>query len=466
MRRISQFPGTLQRARLPMRSAVFVASDLVALLGSMFILLMARSAFGELDPAIYRWVFPLLLLSPLLGATLGLYRSISQPPHREMKAIFFFVTLVYAIILLVLFLSKTGDLYSRLVIFGGWGVTLLALPLLRALCIRLFSRLSWWSSPLLILGNDKAAKRLWHYLRRHHQHGLRPVAMLDLPANASHMDTVLAAAAERWPSGIALLAVGAGAGQAVDYVSEASRHFAKVIVAPDLTSSFRRFWLTPCELSGLTVFLLTQNLHDWRRLAVKRTIDILFCILLAPLILPLGLALALLIRLDSNGPALYSQVRLGRQGRPIQVYKFRTMVADADARLKECLNKDPALKEEWERDHKLKNDPRITRMGRFLRKTSLDELPQLLNVAFGDMSVVGPRPIVADEAEKYGAVFEEYCRVRPGITGLWQISGRNNTTYAERVALDRYYINNWSVWMDIWILAKTVPVTLTGYGAY
>ena len=290
--------------------------------------------------------------------------------------------------------------------------------------------------------------------------------MLDLPAEASARNMALSAAAQRWPSGVAMLVTETGASQPLDYISEASRHFAKVIVVPDHMTSFRRYWLTPCELSGLNVFLLTQNLHDRRRLAIKRAIDILFCILLSPLLLPLGLALALLIRMDSPGSPLYRQVRLGRSGQPILVYKFRTMVADADARLKEWLNDNPDLKEEWERDHKLKHDPRITRMGRFLRKTSLDELPQLLNVALGDMSVVGPRPIVDDEVKKYGVVFEEYCRVRPGITGLWQISGRNNTTYAERVAYDRYYINNWSVWMDIWILAKTVPVTLTGYGAY
>lgn len=463
---MSQFSANMQRFGVPLRSAVFVLSDLIALLGSMLILLMVRAAFGELDPAIYRWVFPLLLFSPLLGAILGLYRSISQPPHRELKTIFFFVTLVYAIILLVLFLSKTGDLYSRLVIFGGWGISLLALPILRSLCLRLFSGFTWWTSPLLILGNYKAAKRLWHYLRRHPQHGLRPVAMLDLPAEASARNMALSAAAQRWPSGVAMLVTETGASQPLDYISEASRHFAKVIVVPDHMTSFRRYWLTPCELSGLNVFLLTQNLHDRRRLAIKRAIDILFCILLSPLLLPLGLALALLIKMDSPGSPLYRQVRLGRSGQPILVYKFRTMVADADARLKEWLNDNPDLKEEWERDHKLKHDPRITRMGRFLRKTSLDELPQLLNVALGDMSVVGPRPIVDDEVKKYGVVFEEYCRVRPGITGLWQISGRNNTTYAERVAYDRYYINNWSVWMDIWILAKTVPVTLTGYGAY
>ena len=142
------------------------------------------------------------------------------------------------------------------------------------------------------------------------------------------------------------------------------------------------------------------------------------------------------------------------------------MVRDADAFLQRLLQENPALQEEWEKDQKLKNDPRITRVGRILRKLSLDELPQLINVVKGDMSLVGPRPIVENEEEKYGPVYEEYCLVKPGITGLWQISGRNNTSYAERVAYDHYYISNWSVWMDLWILGKTVPVVLTGYGAY
>ncbi|MDE7370180.1 MAG: undecaprenyl-phosphate galactose phosphotransferase WbaP, partial [Desulfovibrio sp.] len=450
----------------PVRAAVLALSDLVAVLGTMFALLMGRAAFGGLDPALYHWVFPLLLVAPFLGSSLGLYRSISLPPHREMKAIFLLVSLVYALILLVLFLSQAGDLYSRLVICGGWAATLVTLPLLRTACVRIFSRLPWWGSPLLILDTGQSAKRLWHYLRRHPQHGLRPVAMLDLPGDAAQVNLLLAGAARRWPGAVALLLPRAGLQQRVDYVTEVSRHFAKVIVVPDLAAGFRRYWLTPCELSGVTMLFLTQNLHDWRRLAIKRAIDILFCILLLPVVLPIGLLLAVCIRLDSPGPPIYRQMRIGRDGRLLRVYKFRTMMWDADAMLRECLARDPSLKAEWERDHKLKDDPRITRMGHFLRKTSLDELPQLLNVALGHMSLVGPRPIVVAEVKKYGPVFDEYCRVRPGITGLWQISGRNNTTYAERVAFDHYYINNWSVWMDLWILAKTVPVVLTGYGAY
>ena len=235
---------------------------------------------------------------------------------------------------------------------------------------------------------------------------------------------------------------------------------------PLFSESFQTHWLTPRDLGNTVGLLVRQNLHDKRRLRFKRAMDILLCAAGSVILLPLGLLLALAIRLDSPGPVFYRQRRIGREGREVRIFKFRTMVANADAVLEEVLAHNPDLKEEWERDQKLKHDPRITRVGRFLRKVSLDELPQLINVVTGDMSLVGPRPIVASEVQKYGPVYEEYCMVRPGITGLWQISGRNNTTYAERVAYDHYYINNWSVWMDLWILAKTVPVVITGYGAY
>lgn len=202
------------------------------------------------------------------------------------------------------------------------------------------------------------------------------------------------------------------------------------------------------------------------RQTLKRVLDILICGTAMPLILPLCFLLALLIRLDSKGPAIYRHERIGRNGKPFAIYKFRTMVKNADAALAECLARDPELAREWAENHKLKNDPRLTRTGHFLRKTSLDELPQILNILKGEMTLVGPRPIVSAEKAKYGRYFDEYCESRPGLTGLWQTSGRNNTTYSQRVAFDHYYLNHWSIWLDFWILAKTIPVALSGRGAY
>jgi Undecaprenyl-phosphate galactose phosphotransferase WbaP len=198
---------------------------------------------------------------------------------------------------------------------------------------------------------------------------------------------------------------------------------------------------------------------------LKRFLDLTICLVAMILILPLCLLIAACIRLDSKGPALYRQKRVGKDGATISIYKFRTMVHDADRMLHRCLA-DPELARQWRQHRKLKDDPRITRVGAFLRKTSLDELPQMLNVLLGEMSLVGPRPIVREEIVRYGRAYGLYCRVRPGITGLWQVSGRNDTSYAERVSLDSHYVRNGSLWMDLKILAKTVPTVIFGFGAY
>lgn len=199
---------------------------------------------------------------------------------------------------------------------------------------------------------------------------------------------------------------------------------------------------------------------------IKRIMDVFLCLVSLPVIMPLCLLLALYIYLDGQGTPLYRQERIGKNGKTFLLYKFRTMVKNADNLLESCLEKDPELAREWKKTQKLKDDPRLTAAGRFLRKTSLDELPQIINILQGDMSIVGPRPIVEEEKRRYGRYFQEYCEVSPGLTGLWQTSGRNNTTYFQRIAYDHYYINNWSVWLDLWIIAKTIPVTIKGYGAY
>jgi Undecaprenyl-phosphate galactose phosphotransferase WbaP len=199
---------------------------------------------------------------------------------------------------------------------------------------------------------------------------------------------------------------------------------------------------------------------------VKRTSDLLLTIVGGVLLLPVVAVIAWMVKLSSPGPVFYSQERVGHRGRRFRAWKFRTMVANADEVLAGHFGLHPELKAEWDRDHKLKSDPRITRIGRWLRKTSLDELPQLWNVLLGEMSLVGPRPIVQAEICKYGAAFALYQRVVPGITGLWQVSGRNNTTYEKRVELDMYYGRNWSMWFDVQILFATIDVVLHCRGAY
>jgi exopolysaccharide production protein ExoY len=198
---------------------------------------------------------------------------------------------------------------------------------------------------------------------------------------------------------------------------------------------------------------------------LKRAFDIVGALLLIVGFAPLLLLLAMIISLD-GGPALFRHRRIGAGGRSFKCWKFRSMVVDAEAALAQTLATDPLARREWARDFKLRNDPRITPLGQFLRKSSLDELPQLFNVIAGDMSLIGPRPIVTDEIGRYGAAFADYAACRPGLTGLWQVSGRNDIDYAERVAIDRRYARTWSFWGDIAILFRTVGVVLRHSGAY
>lgn len=199
---------------------------------------------------------------------------------------------------------------------------------------------------------------------------------------------------------------------------------------------------------------------------LKRWFDVAFAAALALAALPLGVLVALAILLDSGGPVLFCHVRIGRNCRPFRLWKFRTMTVDNDVVFQRHLKRNPELARDWQFTHKLRNDPRVTRVGRFLRKTSLDELPQLWNVLRGEMSMVGPRPIVQEEIAKYGPAFALYSQVTPGLTGLWQVSGRSDTDYHRRVELDCRYIRDWAPVLDGKILLYTVRVLLRGSGAY
>ena len=219
---------------------------------------------------------------------------------------------------------------------------------------------------------------------------------------------------------------------------------------------------------------MDRSLLDRKRLASikeparrysKRLFDIAAASLLLALLSPLILAVTALIVRD-GGQILFGHRRIGAQGRTFKCWKFRSMVPNAEAVLKQLLEENAEARAEWDRDFKLRNDPRITSIGRFLRSTSLDELPQLINVLTGEMSLVGPRPIVADEVARYGAAFHDYTSCRPGITGIWQVSGRNDTGYTQRVQLDQHYARNWSFRNDIVVLLRTPVAVLRRSGAY
>lgn len=188
----------------------------------------------------------------------------------------------------------------------------------------------------------------------------------------------------------------------------------------------------------------------------KRIVDLAIAVTALVMAAPVMILVALLVRMTMGGPTVFSHARVGFGGKPFNCYKFRSMVPNSDEVLKAYIEANPEARLEWEQTHKIRNDPRVTRLGRMLRKSSLDELPQLFNVIRGDMSCVGPRPVVKDELRQYGDHLGEYLRGRPGLTGLWQVSGRSSVDYASRVALDSHYVRNWSIWLDFAILFRTV----------
>lgn len=225
--------------------------------------------------------------------------------------------------------------------------------------------------------------------------------------------------------------------------------------------------MRPLVLFGHDAVLLVERrgLDNPVARVIKRLVDVM-CSMLGLIVLgPVAVSFAMLVALDGGNP-FYAQTRVGRRGRMIRVWKIRSMVLDADQRLASLLASDPQARDEWARDRKLKQDPRTTRIGRFMRTSAIDEIPQLWNVLAGEMSLVGPRPVVAAELERYGDAARIYLGVHPGLTGLWQVSGRNDTTYDRRIELDAWYVRNWSLWIDAVVLMKTLPALMVRRGAY
>ena len=445
---------------------VLMFYDMASLAGCLLAALLGRAVLGGMDLDVYFWILGFVLCTgPCLNAAFGLYRTGRMPAYRELQAVFSSVSLLYGTILFVLFISKSADIYSRAALSLGWVLTLCVVPLARRSCRRRFCLRRWWGEPAVILDQSASGRQIWHYLRQHPDLELRPVALSGLSGGREKIRPRLEALVNRYPDAVALVWSSPLKGADADYVSDICRCFGKVLILNSVEELRRRQWFTPYELGNMTALLVQQNLRSRWRKCLKRALALCIAVPLSLLCLLPGLLLMLLIRIDSRGPAIFRHRRIGRNGKTFAVLKFRTMAADGDALLESYLAAHPEARAEWETDRKLRHDPRVTRLGAFLRGTSLDELPQLLNVLAGSMSLVGPRPIVEEEVAKYGDAFPDYCRVAPGLTGLWQISGRSNTTYAERVELDRYYVCNWSVWLDLWILAKTPSVVLSRDGA-
>jgi Undecaprenyl-phosphate galactose phosphotransferase WbaP len=471
--------------QLPSATAKRWMMGISLLLADIFALILSRvSALCIENISNGQYTFaPSLPLLAVLGpfvlvfALAGLYPGVMLNPVLEFRSIVIASGIVHLISLGTTCFLADYTPYSLGIVVLSWSISVVTVVLGRTGVRRLGASCSWWGVPTVICGAGSVGTGLCEALQHNPSIGLKPIALLSedpaIPtvgvADKEVVRGALALApllAERYRSCYAIIAVeGVSAAQVAFIISRYAGRFRRVLVISDLWG-LASLTVSAKEVAGLLGIEVCQALAHPGAQNAKQAFDVVVCSLLGLVLTPLLLCLYVAIRITSPGPALYGQRRVGYGGTEFTVWKFRSMVLNADTVLSGHLDANPEMRAEWHRDQKLKNDPRLTRVGRMLRKTSLDELPQLWNVFRGEMSLVGPRPIVEAEIAKYGGSFDSYVRVRPGITGFWQISGRNATTYPERISYDEYYVNNWSIWLDLYILFRTIKTVVSCEGAY
>lgn len=431
-------------------------------------------AGGDFSLTVYFSLSPVMFLFPLFFALADLYPGALLPPQEELKRVCITVSSGYLVMGTITFFSRDAMTYSRSVFFVAWIISMGAIPLVRTFVRTWLSKRGEWGIPAVLVGTGSVIDIMARNVRLRPRIGLRIVGVItdDLPVGSDY-DGIpvlsgkgdMQAVANRYPGCYAIVSNDYRFSDPESLIPMLDAYFSRILLLPKSVFLNQR-WAVARDVGGMVGLEMKQNLLDGRRMAIKRLLDVTLAGTALLLAFPAIVLLAVLIRLDSRGGVFYGHPRIGREGRTIRVWKFRTMVRNGDDVLKQFLAENADARAEWEATQKLKFDPRVTRLGRFLRKTSLDELPQLWNVVLGELSLVGPRPIVESEKDKYKESYEFYKKITPGITGLWQISGRNLTTYDERINLDLYYVRNWSVWFDIYILLKTIPVVVSGYGAF
>ncbi len=412
---------------------------------------LATKATVALIAADVEFVSPAILIAtlgiiPLAFFLLELYPAVNCSPACEFKRLFIGSALVSAAILASMIpLGSWPQIAATLLFLGLF--TAMA-PMARMIVRSFVAKFEWWRQPTYISGSEAEVMRIAEWLDECPQSGMRPVRSIASSGFSTPSRAVVCMPRELIHA----------------WDNEVPTEFVRVAFLPseDLfaasTSTERAAALSAMQ-TKYRVLMPSYRLG-------KRVFDLLLVLTITPLLAPLLLILAVVVKCASRGPIFYGHLRVGRDGKPFVVRKFRTMHVDAQQRLDALLSSNAGLRREWELNHKLKNDPRITSVGGILRLTSLDELPQLWNILWGDMSFVGPRPIVEDEISKFGNVYPLYAAMTPGVTGLWQISGRNNTKYEDRLVYVRYYYRTWSPWLDVFILMRTLKTAMLCEGAY
>lgn len=460
-------------------SLIFALGDYAALAvaGTLAVYIrnciMTYSTFQVSKGYLFLWL-PLVFMffnfySGLYGRHMLIYRMVER---------LFFACLEGTVLgIILMFFAQVSGQVSRLfvILFTILAFTLMAV--LRVVLSKLMKRVKAFQIPVLIVGAGKTAELVVRQILRDSGMRYRVVGFLEdrHPVNTlihgfpvlGGFDDMEKVIQETGVRTVLIAAPGLPQDDLSDLIYRAQSLVKQVDVVPNLVAvPMSNVTAESFFDAKIMVLHIRNNLASpWNQL-LKRIFDIVATLCGGILISPILLAIAIWVYHDSPGPVIFKQRRIGENGKEFNCYKFRSMCVNSQEILEHLLATDPAAKVEWDKEFKLKEDPRITKSGAFLRKTSLDELPQLWNVLKGDMSLVGPRPIVRGEIPRYGVFFKEYTMVRPGITGIWQTSGRNNIDYPERVQMDNWYVHNWSIWLDLVLLWRTARVVAAGDGAY
>lgn len=407
----------------------------------------------------------------LLAWLNGLYPGFGLPAVQEMQKVLYVVSLSAIFLGVILFLQQLGTAFSRLIFILSWFLSALLMMLGRFALRNRFSRYSWWGVPMIVLGSKEKNIPVILKLQQTRRLGFRPVYYYE-PSGASEQ----AISGVQPLANLSALEELASQSKIQHVVLTDSINNVNVLnfqwlrdVFPNIifildTTPFGSLWVRTIDIHGTLAIETNYHLLNKQEMIIKRVFDMALTLMLLLVTWPIFIILALLVRLDSKGPILYTQKRLGINGKEFDSYKFRTMFENAEQKLHELLASDADARREYQEYHKLVNDPRVTRIGRILRRYSLDEMPQFINVLKGDMNLIGPRSYLPRELPAMGESAKIILKVKPGITGWWQVMGRNETSFKERLQLDEYYISNWSIWLDVYIVIKTVWVLVRGEG--
>jgi Undecaprenyl-phosphate galactose phosphotransferase WbaP len=466
-----------KRTSSALTSTVFVISDLLGVMlsfgtGFFFVNLYDISAINFKSFVNYWPYLPVFILFFQIN---GLYPGISLAPSEELRHFTVSSVLAHGGIIFSRYIEDQEFDAISIALIISFACSPVVLMVMRGLAHNILNKTGFGGIPAVIYGSGPTGRLVIDRLLNSKRSGYIPVLILDDTEESGesykgipiiHDTSIGPEIVSRLRIRMAIVAMPElsqdNLAHLLNYSVSAFRYS---VLIPDLFN-VTNIWMSIRDFDGVLGFVTSHKLKMSWNLAIKRFLDLTFVITGGLVILPLLLVIALLVKLSSPGPVLYSHRRLGKNGRYFNAYKFRSMVRDSQDALEKLLSQSPDLRAEWEANHKLKDDPRVTPIGRFLRRTSFDEFPQLINILKGEMSLVGPRPIVDGEVEKYGKDFERIFSVKPGLTGLWQVSGRSDTDYAERIAFDTYYLQSWSIWLDLWVLLKTGGVVIRGKGAY